>query len=274
VGWNGLSVLHAVSISVRDSAAMLDVLAGPEPGDSIVPPSPAGSFLDAAKARPKKLRVAIIEAASSGVPVHADCIAAVRAAAKLCESLGHKVEPASLPLDAKALGNAMFATISVSTAMRLDDRARTLGRALTDDEVEQVTRRTAELGRTISGATYSGARAIFDQAAVAVARLLSSYDVFLSPVLAAPPVVLGELSLSPPDVSQWGARVMAYSPFTALANQTGVPAMSVPLHWNAAGLPIGVMFTAPFAREDVLFTLAAQLEEAQPWTNRRPPVCA
>jgi Asp-tRNA(Asn)/Glu-tRNA(Gln) amidotransferase A subunit family amidase len=274
IGWNGLSVLHAVSISVRDSAAMLDVLAGPEPGDSIVPPSPAGSFLDAAKARPKRLRMALIEAAPSGVPVHADCIAAVRAAAKLCESLGHTVEPASLALDAKALGDAMFATISVATAIRLDDRAKALGRALTDDEVEPVTRRTAEIGRTVSGATYSAARTVFDQAAVEVARLLSTYDVFLSPVLAAPPVVLGELGLSPPNVSEWGPKVTAYSPFTALANMTGVPAMSVPLHWNAAGLPIGVMFTAPFAREDVLFTLAAGLEEAQPWANRRPPVCA
>ena len=274
VGWNGLSVLHAVSISVRDSAAMLDVLAGPEQGDSIVPPRPAGSFLDATKARPRKLRIALLETPPSGVAVHADCIAAVRAAAKLCESLGHAVEPASLPLDAKALGEAMIATIAVSTAIRLEDRAKALGRPLADDEVEPVTRATAERGRTISGATYSRARTVFDQAAVAVARLLSTYDVFLSPVLAAPPALLGELSLSPDDVSRWGDKVGAYTPFTALANQTGVPAMSVPLHWNAEGLPIGVMFTAPFAREDVLFTLAAQLEEAQPWVARRPPVCA
>ena len=186
---------------------MLDVLAGPEPGDSIVPPLPRRHFPRCREGAPEEAarchhRGGIVRARrctpTASLPCGAppSCARALgtRSSRRRCRSTPrHWVTPCSRPSRS-------------STAIRLDDRARMLGRALRDDEVEPVTRRTAELGRTISGATYSGARAIFDQAAVAVARLLSTYDVFLSPVLAAPPVVLGELGLQPAQRERVGHK--------------------------------------------------------------------
>jgi amidase/6-aminohexanoate-cyclic-dimer hydrolase len=274
IGWNGCSTQHAVSISVRDSAALLDALAGPEPGESIVPPKAHGDFLDAVARAPKSLKIALVADAPTGVPLHPDCRAAIDDVAALCESLGHKVELAKLNLDAQAIAAAFGVCISVDILSRLERRAAALGGPVPEDEVESVTWMMAQRGKPITGQAYADARRTFDAAAVEVARLLQTYDVFLSPTLAEPPGPLGRLGLSPANIGDYGRAIGAFSPYTALQNQTGVPAMSVPLHWNAEGLPIGVMFTAPFAREDVLFSLAGQLEAARPWAERRPPVSA
>ena len=274
IGWNGLSTQHAVTLSVRDSAALLDALAGPEPGDSVVPPTAYGSFLEAAGHAPGRLRIALVEQAPTGVALHPDCRAALLDAAALCESLGHIVEPAQLNLDASALREAMSVSMAVDVATRLDRRGAERGRPIGEADVETITWIVAARGRTVTGQAYTDARRIFDAAAVEVARLWSSYDLILSPTLAEPPGPLGRLSLSPAKVSDWGRAIGAFSPYTALQNQTGMPAMSTPLFWNDEGLPIGVMFTAPYAREDLLFSLATQLEAARPWVDRRPPVCA
>jgi amidase/6-aminohexanoate-cyclic-dimer hydrolase len=274
IGWNGLSTQHAVSISVRDSAALLDALSGPEPGDSVVPPKAQGAFLDAVGRAPGPLRIALIEAAPTGVPLHPDCRAALQDAAVLCESLGHRVELARLALDASAIAAAFGASISVDLLNRLERRGAERGRPVREDEVESVTWMMAQRGKGVTGQAYVDARRVFDAAAVEVARLWQSFDLFLSPTLAEPPGPLGRLGLSPADIRDYGRAIGAFSPYTALQNQTGVPAMSVPLHWNAERLPIGVMFTAPHAREDLLFSLAGQLEQARPWADRRPPVSA
>jgi amidase len=274
IGWNGCSTQHAVTISVRDSAALLDALAGPEPGDSVTPPKVHGDFLDAVAREPKPLRIALIVEAPTGVPLHADCRAALEDAATLCEALGHAVEPASLKLDADAIGAAFRACIGVDLATRLERRGAERGRPVGEDEVETVTWVMAQQGRQVTGQAYAAARRTFDAAAVEVARLWDSYDLFLAPTLAEPPGPLGRLGLSPANLGDYGRAIGAFSPYTALQNQTGVPAMSVPLFWNADGLPIGVMFTAPHAREDLLFSLAGQLEAARPWADRRPPVSA
>ena len=274
IGWNGCSTQHAVTISVRDSAALLDALAGPEPGESVVPPKAYGDFLGAALRTPKPLKIAVVADAPTGVPLHPDCRAALDDAAALCEGLGHHVEPAKLNLDAAAIATAFGVSISVDLLSRLERRAAELGGPVHQDEVETITWILAERGRSITGQAFADARRAFDAAAVAVARLLEHYDLFLSPTLAEPPGPLGRLGLSPTDVGEYARAIGAFSPYTALQNQTGVPAMSVPLHWNAEGLPIGVMFTAPYAREDLLFSLAGQLEGARPWADRRPPVSA
>jgi Asp-tRNA(Asn)/Glu-tRNA(Gln) amidotransferase A subunit family amidase len=274
IGWNGLSTQHAVSLSVRDSAALLDALCGPEPGDSVVPPKAHGRFLDAVSSPPRPLRIALVEAAPSGVPVHPDCREALLDAARLCESLGHRVEPARLDLDAAAIATAFGVSIAVDIFTRLERRGVERGRAVGEDEVETVTWLLAQRGGAASGRDYADARRVFDGAAVEVGRLLEGFDLFLSPTLAEPPGPLGRLGLSPPDIGDYNRAIGAFSPYTALQNQTGVPAMSVPLHWNAEGLPIGVMFTAAHAREDLLFSLAGQLEAARPWAGRRPPVSA
>lgn len=274
VGWNGLSTQHAVSLTVRDSAALLDVLAGPEPGDSIVAPAPEGFYLDAVTRPPGILRIALVEIPPSGVALHPDVKAALNDAARLCESLGHKVEPVRLDLDGARLGDALAMTISVDVANRLDRRSIDLGRAISEDEVEAVTWRMARRGRGVTAQAYADARAAFDAAGGEVGRLFTRYDVILSPVLAQPPARLGTLTLSPADFGDYARALAAFTPFTALQNEIGVPAMSVPLSWNAAGLPIGMMFVAPYGAEARLFSLAGQLEAARPWVDRRPPVCA
>jgi amidase/6-aminohexanoate-cyclic-dimer hydrolase len=274
VGWNGLSTQHAVSISVRDSAALLDILGVPEAGDSIVPPAPEGSFLAAAGRPPRHLRIALVEAPPSGVPVHADCRAALRDAADLLESLGHVVEVARLDLDGAALGDALALTVSVDVANRLDRRGAERGRPVTEAEVEPVTWRMAQRGRTITAQAYADARRAFDAAGGVVGAAFERYDLILSPTLAEPPGRLGRLGLNPADLGDYARAFAAFAPHTALHNEIGIPAMSVPLFWNTAGLPIGVMLAAPYGAEALLFSLAGQLEAARPWAERRPPVCA
>ena len=275
VGWNGLSTLHAVSISVRDSAALLDAWAGPEPGDSVTPPPPLrGTFLDAAKRQPGRLRIALIESALNGAALHPDCKAALMDVAALCESLGHTVEPATYNLDGQGLADAMMVGLGADLAARLGRRAEELGRPITTDDVEMVTLILTERGRSATAQAYVDARRVFDTAAVEVARMHERFDVILSPTLAQPPVPLGLLGLSPSNIGDYARAIAAFSPYTALQNQIGVPSMSVPLAWNAEGLPIGMMFSAPFGAEELLFSLAAQLEQARPWKDKRPPVCA
>lgn len=274
IGWNGLSTQHAVSLTVRDSAALLDVLAGPEPGDSVVPPAPETSFLSASQRPPRPLRIVLAEATPTGVPVHPDCHAAMGETVRLLESLGHTVEVQTLKVDGFALRDALSLTISVDIASRLDRRGAERGRPVGQDEVEPVTWAMAQRGREVGALAYAHARALFDAAGGELGRMFQTFDLILSPTLAEPPGLLGRLGLSPTDVGEYVRALGAFSPYTALENQTGVPAMSVPLHWNADGLPIGVMFVAPFGGEPLLFSLAGQLEAAKPWIDRRPPVCA
>jgi len=275
VGWNGLSTQHAVSISVRDSAALLDAWSAPELGDSVTPPPPAhGTFLDATQRAPGALRIALIETAPNGAAVDPDVKAGLMEVARLCESLGHRVEPTAYRLDAQALGDAMLVGMGADLAIRMDRRAAELGRKITEDDLETVTWRFLERGRSFTAQDYVNARHVFDLAALEVAHMHQSYDVILSPTVAQPPVQLGRLSLSPDNIGDYARAIAAFSPYTALQNQIGVPSMSVPLVWNDEGLPMGMMFSAPFAAEELLYSLAAQLERAQPWKDKRPPVCA
>jgi Asp-tRNA(Asn)/Glu-tRNA(Gln) amidotransferase A subunit family amidase len=274
VGWNGLSTQHAVSLGVRDSAALLDALAGPEPGDSIVPSAPEGSFLSAVGRAPKALRIGVVETAPTGVPVHPDVRAALEDTVALLEGLGHHVERTRYDLDGERLAEALLLTISVDVASRLDRRGEERGRPVSRDEVEPVTWSMAERGRKVGAQAYLEARGAFDAAGGVVGLMFERHDLILSPTLAEPPGLLGRLSLSPTDFGEYGRALGAFSPYTALQNEIGIPAMSVPLCWNGAGLPIGMMFSAPYGAEARLFALAGQLEAARPWIDRRPPVCA
>jgi amidase len=273
VGWNGLSTQHAVTLSVRDSAALLDALAGPDVGDSVVPPAPVGGFLEAAGRAPGKLRVALIESAASGAAVHPDVRAGLADVVTLCESLGHHVEVATLSLDVAALGEGMGVSMGVDIARKLDLRAKALGRPLKDDEIEPITARIAERGRLVTGRAYVDARRAFDVAGARYAGLFERFDLVLSPTLAEPPGALGRMSLDL-DIGDYMRAIGAFTPYTALHNQIGVPAMSVPLVWSPDGLPLGMMFAAPYGREDLLLSLATQLEAARPWFDRLPPVRA
>lgn len=268
--WNGCSHHHALTLSVRDSAALLDATGGAELGAPFFVTPPVRPFLQEVGADPGQLRVALVVEPTNGAPLDPACRKAVLDAAKLCESLGHQVEEAKLPLDDAVLRAAFLSVIHVSLARVLDDGAKPLGRAVTEKDVEPITWVIAQAGRNTSSLVYSRAINTLQQAGLAVAKLMQRYDVILQPTLAKPPAALGTLSLSRSDLQGYIKDVGEFSPNTALYNWTGQPSMTVPLHWTAEGLPVGVMFSARFGDDATLFRLAAQLEKAKPWAGRRP----
>ncbi|MBO0861011.1 MAG: amidase [Chloracidobacterium sp.] len=268
--WNGLSAHHALTISVRDSAALLDATSGPELGAPYYAPPQQRPFLMEVGADPGKLRIALIVDSPTGTRVDPECVQAVKEAAKLCEGLGHEIEETQWPIDAETMREAFLTIVHVSVARELDEAATPLGRAVTDQDVELVTWEMAQRGREIGGVAYSRAIVTIHQIGLAMAKFHRSYDVILNPTLGKPPVPLGVLSLSPPDMRTFVREITEFSPFTAVYNLTGQPSMSAPLHWTQDGLPVGVMFSARFGDEATLFRLAAQLEKAKPWAGRRP----
>jgi len=271
-GWNGLSAHHAVTISVRDSAALLDVSSGAELGSPYFPPPQQRPFLKEVGVDPGKLRIALITDSPAGTPVDPECKRAAAEAAKLCESLGHKVEEAKWPMDTALMRRAFLTIINVSVARTLDDAEKTLGRPVTDKDVESVTWAMAQQGRNVNSVAYSRAIATIHQVGLTIAKFQQTHDVILNPTLGKPPVPLGVLSLSPKDMQSFTKEITEFGPFTSVYNVTGQPSMSVPLYWTPDGLPVGVMFSARFGDEATLFRLASQLEKAKPWAGRRPKV--
>ena len=270
-GWNGLGVSHAVTRSVRDCAAILDATHGPELGSRYVAPAPSGAFLEAVGRAPGKLKIALQRKAFTGAAIDPECIAAIEAAARLCESLGHTVEEAQPALDGDALGSAMGRIVMVHSALTMDARAAALGRALTEDDMEEATWTMVQIGRAATATQLAEADNLFMAAAIEMARFHETYDVVLSPTLAQVPQPLGVVSLDH-TLQEYGAAIGAFSPLTAIHNQTGQPSISLPLHWSAEGLPIGVQFAGRIGAEELLLSLAGQLEQAQPWFDKVAPL--
>lgn len=274
-GWGGLSVHHAVTRSVRDSAAILDATHGVEPGSRYGAPTADGSFLSQVGKAPGRLRIALMLNAPAGSPVDPQCVEAARKAAKLCESLGHHVEEAAPKLDVAAIGAASFALIGASVAADMLDRAKATGVAIGPDVLEPITLGFVGYGQKVTGMDVARANNALQAAAITMAQFMTNYDMILSPTLAAPPLPLGQINLTPDvDFAAWGQRASTFSPFAQVANLTGQPAMSVPLAMSSDGLPIGVMFLGRYGDEAGLFRLAAQLETAAPWRDRRPALGA
>jgi len=269
-GWAGMSAVHAVSRSVRDSAALLDATAGPDLGAPYAAQPPTRAFLDEVSRTPGRLRIAVQTQAWNGIEPHADCLAALEDAAALCRDLGHEVEEAPFVVDPAILAPATIAILSASTRAMMEQRAEALGRPLREDDVESGTWALASLSQKFSATDYVKAVQTIHATGRAFARHLESYDTVLSPTMAAPPQPLGVLSLSNPDRATQGAAVLQTVGYTQLANATGHPAMSVPLFWNDAGLPIGIQFMGRMNQEGLLFQLAGQIEAARPWFERRP----
>lgn len=270
-GWGGLSSHHAITRTVRDSAAIMDATHGVEPGSRYGAPAPADGFLAQTQRDPRPLRIALMLSPASGGPVDPQCVAAAQAAARLSESLGHHVEEAAPVLNAAALGQASFAIMAPSILADISDRAAALGITAGPDVLEPMTLAFAEYGRHFSAMDMARANNLFQSASVTVAQFMERFDLILAPTLAAPPLELGQINLSPDcDFAEWGRRAGMFTPFTQMANWSGQPSMSVPLAMSNNGLPIGVMFTGRFGDEATLFALAAQLERAAPWADRRP----
>lgn len=269
--WNGLSAEHVISRTVRDNAALLDATAGPSPGDPYSVPPAKESFLASVSRPPGRLSVAMTASTAAG-PAHPDCVAAVEDTAALLEELGHEVTEDSPDWDRATVGAAFRLLIAANVMAGIDEYAELKGRHPRDGELENV---IAVLGaESYESTSVDMVRATWamHRAGRAVAPFFQKYDVWLTPTVATPPPPLGLIDMTTDDIDSYLVTVFGFIPFTAIANIAGLPAMSVPLRWNAAGLPIGVHFVAGYARDELLLSLAGQLEAARPWADRRPPV--
>lgn len=274
---NGLVAEHAVTLTVRDSAVLLDATSGLDLGDPYYAPPKQRPFLQEVGADPGRLRVAFSTKAHKGSPVHADCIAAVNDTAKLMEKLGHHVEEKAPQIDASAYADARTAVWLPNDAAIVEGLAASTGRAPSPDDYEPMLWGIYQEGKKQPAWKLVLAVRYLQSLSRQVAEFFTRFDVWLTPTLGAPPPPLGTLHPTPEDkvvdFHKTYERLDQFIPFTPLANETGQPAMSVPLFWNRDGLPIGVHFMGRFGDEATLFRLAAQLEQARPWAERRPPVC-
>jgi amidase len=267
-GWGGLVAEHAVTRSVRDSAALLDATAGPDAGDPYWAPPIRRPYSEEVGTDPGALRIALW--ASPEFPVHEDCRRAVLSAAQLCRDLGHQVEEFSPALDVPF---AHFAScIRVIIAAGTASLLKMMGAA--QEQVEPTTWALFELARGIDGADYVLAHEQLQRSARTIAGWFARYDALLAPAVSEPPPLLGAFDPAPDNPLQGFEFAGRYVHLNPLANVTGQPAMSVPLFWNEADLPIGVQFMGRFGDEATLFRLASQLEAARPWAHRTPAVFA
>lgn len=268
---HGLEVEHALTRSVRDSAALLDATEGPDVGALHVAPPKARPYLQEVSTPPGPLRIAVTPRPSTGTPVHRDCLAAVESTARLLGELGHTVVEGSLRVaDEEEFAQALMVVRSAGVVLALDSLARLTGREPTEEDVEPLTWALYELGRSQSVSHSLQAHAALRRYARTVSARWEDVDVWLMPTLAQPPPPLG--AFEPPRVEPLEPlfRATHFAPFTALANVTGQPAMSVPLYWTREGLPVGVQCVGRFGDEATLLRLAGQLESALPWSGRRP----
>ncbi len=271
----GLVAEHVVTRSVRDSAAILDVTAGPVPGDPYwAPPRRGPSFAAAVDAAKMPLRIAVMTASPTGSAVHPDCVAGATFAASVCEALGHQLEEARLVVDGDAFTSHFINVWAAGNAWAMSDWEERIGRTAAEGDVEPLSWALVELGRSIGADRYLKSTQELQKISRQIAEYFEGIDVLLTPTLAEPPAPLGTFDSPPGEPLVGLLRAAAYVPFTPPFNVTGQPGISLPLHWNDAGLPIGVQFVGRFGDEETLLTLAGQLEQAAPWAERRPPVSA
>jgi amidase len=270
-----------VTRSVRDTAAMLDVIGAPRPVGLTRAPAPGRPFAQEVGRDPGALRVGLLAHDPTGGAVDPECVAAVEQTARLLEGLGHSVEP-SFPAgwsDAEAM--LRFSSVWMTeTAEGLDHWSEVVGRPITEDDVEPLTWTLAQMGRAVTGPELmlTASRALADAERDAAWWRPSptdsgpGFDLLLTPTVAEPPVPHGTFPSTRTEPLTGFIRAGAFVPFTTQSNISGQPAISLPLHWTPDGRPVGVQLVAAFGREDVLIGVAAQLEAAAPWADRRPPL--
>ncbi|MBA4394083.1 MAG: amidase [Desulfobacca sp.] len=293
--WLGAVQNHVLTRSVRDSAAMLDATQGADRGAPYEIRPPARPFLEEIGKETGQLKIAFNSQSPIGTPVHPECLRAVEEAAKLLEGLGHHLEEARPDLDGKGLAQSYLTLYFSLVAAQLEDLEGVLKRKAKPGDVELLTWTLGLLGRSFSAGYLYRALLRWDQAARQMGRFFQKYNLYLTPTTASPPAKIGELQPKAAEVfsmkavntlklgrllkgtslvDQMAEKSLERTPFTQLANLTGLPAMSVPLSWTADHLPCGVQFVGPFGDEATLFRLAAQLEKARPWFNKRAPLKA
>lgn len=273
-GWGGLTVLHAVTRSVRDSAAILDASCRPVLGDPYHLAPPQTPFREEVRRDPGKLRIAMLAYNLNDSAQDPQCTAAVRETAKLCETLGHTVEEARLPASLKNLLDTAMAIVGTTVALNLQREADRRGRAISEDEIEPLSRLVWERAKSVTGVQYAQAIQAMHNAGRVAAKWMGSYDVLLLSTMGALPIPTGLLKDGVANIEQLSAKHANFAPNTQLFNATGQPAMSVPLAMSSEGLPIGIQFAARTGEDATLFRLAGQLEKVRPWADLKPPAVA
>ena len=293
--WQGAAIEHCITRSVRDSAAMLDAVSGPDVGAPYWAPPQERPFLAEVTTSPGRLRIAYTSSPFLGHTVHPDCVAALADAVKLLESLGHEVVEAAPSVDREEFNRAFLTVICGEVHADLLEAKSIAGRTATPANVEFTTWGLNMLGKSLSSGAFVKAERYLRTSSRRVGAFFEDFDVLLTPTMAVPPFVIGELQPPPHErvllkvlgrlragnvlkllgaLEQTADKIFDVIPYTPLFNITGQPAMSVPLYWNAANLPIGVHVVGKYGDESTLFRLAGQLEQARPWKDRRPPVSA
>jgi amidase len=289
-GWVGFVQDHVLTRSVRDSAAMLDATQGPDLGAPYCAPPVTGSFGDEVGREPTRLRIGFTAKSLFGRSTHPDCAAAIDDAAKLCESLGHSVEEASPDFDRAYLVHCFLVLLAAETARVIRWAGEQVNRTPRPDGFEPQTWILGLIGRSVSGEEHAEALEASSMAGRRIAGFFQTFDLLMTPTMAFPPVRIGHFDLTARQAVELSllrrlplkrlldkvldvlsGEVFEATGNTMLFNMTGQPAVSVPLCWSDAGLPIGIQFVARFGDEATLFRLASQLEQARPWFDRRPP---
>ncbi len=287
--WSGAVVEGCVSRSVRDSAAFLDAVSGPVPGDPFIIQAPERPYAEETEREPKPLRIGFSTRHTLGHPIDPECIRAVEDTVVLLQALGHQVEEVALPYQKEDLKEVFINMIFGEAAADLEKLSVYLGRPVSRRDVEATTYMLGLLGKAHSAKDYAFHRRRWNEIARRIGVFHQDYDMLLTPTVSMPPFPIGTLkptaaeqrtinlvnalglgSMLKSRVDELAEKIYSYMPYTAFANITGQPSMSVPLYWTEDKLPVGVMFSAAFGREDLLFQLAGQLERSQPWFDRFP----
>jgi amidase len=274
---HGLVAEGVVTRSVRDTAGVLDAIAGAMPGDPYTAPPPRRPFREEVGADPGVLRIGVLtRAPAEQCPVHPECVAAAEATGRLLERLGHAVETSHPPaLDELEVFQHFSTMYSTNAARLVEVLSLFCGRQLGADDFDAFNWTLAELGRACTATQFIATLEWLQGFTRRMATWWADgFDLLLTPTLTLPPPPLGYFDPASQDPMALGMKASQFAAFTLPFNMTGRPAISLPLHWTADGLPVGVQLVADYGREDLLLRVAAQLEAAQPWAGRRPPIHA
>lgn len=273
-GWAGMSIDGFLTRSVRDAALLHDACTGPDLGAPYRAPVLSQTHLAAIARPPKPLRIALCDTTLTGAPIHPECAKAVHHTAGLLSDLGHHVEPARPDADTPSMMVAWTKVVACGTALGIEKAMHSRGYPLQDADVEPLSRGAVDYAATISGSGYLDAVNQIHAYGRQLAGFFSRYDILLTATLAEPPAKVGRFAHTSRDYLAYRigpAGIFAYSPFCAAFNASGQPAASVPLYWTPDGLPVGSHLASAAGTDDLLMSLCAQLEQAQPWFHRRPP---
>lgn len=290
--WHGFAIEHALTRSVRDSAALLDATQGADLGAPYFAPPQARPFLNEVGTPPGKLRIAFTGQPLLGKKVDAEVLKGLEATIKLLQELGHELVEAAPPVNGEAFSLAFVTILAAELRADIEEAARAAGKKVSVNDFDSSSFGLGMLGKALSAQEYAAAARYLQTAAREVARFSAGYDLLLTPTLAQPPVKIGSLQPAESEktlikligsfdggallkalgiLKPLAAQTFEFMPWTPVFNVTGQPAMSVPLHWSPENLPIGMHFIGQFGDEATLFRLAGQLEQAQPWAGKIPP---